>query len=233
MKTLVILSHPEVDESSSQQYLLSGLPKEAEITVHRLEKTYPDGKIDVEKEQNLLRTHQRIIFQFPFYWYSSPPMLKQWQDEILTDLFAFGGAVTSPQLRGKEFSMVIVIGAKQEEYQAGGLEGFSLSSLTTPFQALAHKTGMRYKKPLFIHQFAYLSERDKMSVLIEYQQMLTMEKARTLAAREEWLLNQLQQTDVSTLDQRGQVAVAHTLELMEDNRITLDELQLMLDELDG
>ena len=233
MKTLIIVSHPELDESGSQQYLLSSIPKEAPVTVHPLEKTYPDGQIDVQKEQELLREHDRILFQFPFYWYSTPPLLKKWQDEVLTDLFAFGGAFSLPQLTGKEFSLVMVIGAKEEEYQAGGAEGFSLSALTTPFQALARKTGMQYKRPLFIHQFAYLSEKEKMQLLVRYQQHVTMEKAPSLAAREEWIQKRLEETDRTTLGESGELAVDHALELMESNRMILDELQLMLDELNG
>ncbi|WP_369404146.1 NAD(P)H-dependent oxidoreductase [Secundilactobacillus oryzae] len=32
--------------------------------------------IDVEIEQRLLAENDRIIFQFPLYWYSSPASLK-------------------------------------------------------------------------------------------------------------------------------------------------------------
>ena len=78
MKTLVILSHPEIKESGSQQYLLSSIPENKNITVHHLESIYPDFNIDVEKEQELLKRHDRIIFQFPFYWYTAPALLKKW-----------------------------------------------------------------------------------------------------------------------------------------------------------
>lgn len=233
MKTLIILSHPEIDVSWSQQYLLSSLPEDQTITVNHLEAAYPDGSIDVEKEQNLLREHDRIIFQFPFYWYSSPHMLKKWQDEVLEDIFAFGGAFTPPQLKGKDFTLVMVVGAKEEEYMVGGREGFSLSTLTAPFQAMAHKTGMNFRKPLFIHQFAYKSEREKMQVLIKYQQLLTMEEPSSLKARGEWMVEQLEKTSRDTLDENGRLAVDHATELIEDNQTTLDELQLLLDELNG
>lgn len=66
MKTLIIVSHPSVLESGSQQFLIQSLPDEEEITLHVLEETYPDGNIAVEKEQELLRNHDRILFQFPF-----------------------------------------------------------------------------------------------------------------------------------------------------------------------
>ncbi|MDZ7834067.1 MAG: NAD(P)H-dependent oxidoreductase [Alkalibacterium sp.] len=130
MKTLIILSHPTVDESGSQQFLIHSLPEDEDITLHVLEKTYPDGLIDVEKEQALLLEHDRILFQFPFYWYSSPPLLKKWQDEVLTDHFAFG--YRGNRLHGKEFGLVLVIGLPEKDYQSGGQEGFSISELTKP-----------------------------------------------------------------------------------------------------
>lgn len=233
MNTLVIVSHPDVEDSASQQYLLRAIEHEPTVTIHVLEQAYPNGEIDIQKEQELLQKHHRIVFQFPLYWYSTPPLLKKWQDEVLTDTFAFGGIASPPQLKGKEFLLVSVIGAKKEEYQTGGREGFSLDALMTPFQALAHKTQMQYKRPLYIHQFAYLSEKEKMCMLIAYQQVLTMKQPFSLAAREEWMVERLQTTDKKTLDEAGKRAVEEAIVTLEHNRDTLDELQLMLDELNG
>ncbi|MDY0407249.1 NAD(P)H-dependent oxidoreductase [Virgibacillus sp. 179-BFC.A HS] len=118
MKTLVIISHPEIGDSSSQQFLLSAVPKDKDVTIHHLESVYPDGNIDTVKEQKLLKQHDRILFQFPFYWYSSPALLKQWQDDVLTEGFAYGPR--GSMLAGKEFGLVLAIGVKNSEYQAGG-----------------------------------------------------------------------------------------------------------------
>lgn len=82
MRTLIIISHPTIEESLNQQFFKeasAGLP----ATWHHLESSYPDGKIDIETELQLLAQHDRIIFQFPFYWYSSPAHLKIWQDNVL------------------------------------------------------------------------------------------------------------------------------------------------------
>ncbi|MGG3885590.1 NAD(P)H-dependent oxidoreductase [Brevibacillus panacihumi] len=43
---------------------------------------------------------ERTVLQFPFYWYSAPPLLKNWFDEAWTYGWAYGpGGVA---LRGKE-----------------------------------------------------------------------------------------------------------------------------------
>lgn len=230
MKTLVIISHPEITESGSQQYLLSSIPENNDITVHHLESAYPDFNIDVEKEQALLKEHERIIFQFPFYWYSAPGLLKKWQDDVLTDGFAYGkrGNV----LAGKEFGLVMSMGIKEEEYQPGGREGFSIGELTKPFQAMALKTGMVFLKTLSIFQFSYLTEEQKMDLLIRYQQYLTREKEDSLKAREKWFIQELRSTDSSKLNDGDQFVLNQAIEFIEENRDTIDELKIVLDEME-
>lgn len=125
MKTLVIISHPEISESGSQQFLLSSIPESESVKVHHLEGAYPDSQIDVAAEQQLLKQFDRILFQFPFYWYSSPPMLKQWQDEVLTYGFAYGK--NGHALSGKEFGLVLSVGIKESEYKQE-VKKFSVST---------------------------------------------------------------------------------------------------------
>ena len=229
MKTLVIISHPDIMESGSQQYLLSSIPNDTNITVRHLESLYPDFKIDVPKEQALLREHDRIIFQFPFYWYSSPALLKKWQDDVLTDGFAYGKK--GKALTGKEFGLILTIGVKKEEYQPGGREAFSIDELTKPYQALALKTKMTFLKSLPIFQFSYLTEAQKMALLIRYQQYLTREKDDSLEAREKWFIQELQTTDLSKLNDGDQFILEQTVEFIEENRDTIDELKMLLDQM--
>ncbi|WP_258875145.1 NAD(P)H-dependent oxidoreductase [Paenibacillus sp. VMFN-D1] len=49
-----------------------------------LYKEYPNENIDFKHEQELLRSHDRIVFQFPLYGYSTPPLMKMWVDEVFT-----------------------------------------------------------------------------------------------------------------------------------------------------
>ncbi|PST49908.1 hypothetical protein COO72_00505 [Bifidobacterium callitrichos] len=41
------------------------------------------GAVDVVAEQKLVEEHDRIVLQFPPYWYSSPAPLKEWEDKVL------------------------------------------------------------------------------------------------------------------------------------------------------
>ncbi|MBM7703598.1 NAD(P)H-dependent oxidoreductase [Metabacillus iocasae] len=142
MKTLVIVAHSNINQSNVNQAWMNRLKEEDQVTVHELYKEYPEGRINVEKEQTLLLEHDRVVFQFPFYWYSSPALLKEWQDVVLTYGWAYGAQGT--KLHGKEFMLAISTGGPAEAYQAGGYNHYSMSELTKPFQAMANLTGMRF-----------------------------------------------------------------------------------------
>ncbi|QGH35582.1 flavodoxin family protein [Gracilibacillus salitolerans] len=226
MRTLLITSHPDMIESGSQQYFLSSIKNQEDITIHHLENLYSKREIDVVKEQELLKKHDRIIFQFPFYWYSGTPLLKKWQDEVLGEGFGYG--TRRKPLAGKEFGLVMMIGVAEREYQAGGEELFTISELTKPFQAMANKLGMIYLRPLSVFQFFYMEEEQKMNILIRYWQLLTMEKDISLATREEWLIEQLQKVAEHTTE-TGTLTFA--MEQIQENRVKIDELKMVLDDM--
>lgn len=91
MKTLIIVVHPDIESSAVNKRWIEALQKFPEkFDVHQLYKIYPDEKIDVPAEQQLVEQYEKIVFQFPFYWFSSPPLFKKWLDEVLTHGWAFG-----------------------------------------------------------------------------------------------------------------------------------------------
>ena len=157
MRTLIIISHPTMEESLNQQFFKeasSGLS----VTWHHLESSYPDGKIDVKAELQLLAQHDRIIFQFPFYWYSSPAHLKIWQDNVLEQ--------AAHVLEGKELGIVLTTGVAEKEYQAGGKEEYTISEFLRPYQRIANKFHMTYLPPFVLAQFMYLSQEKRWEKLI-------------------------------------------------------------------
>ncbi|MNH83362.1 General stress protein 14 [compost metagenome] len=156
MKTLVLVAHPNLEQSKVNKAWMNRLEQEETVTVHNLYGLYPDFEIDVEKEQQLLLEHDRIVLQFPFYWYSSPALLKQWQDAVLTYGFAYGTAGT--KLQGKEFMLAISSGGAAEAYQAGGSNQYSMSELTRPFQATAGLCGMHFLPSFLLQGMMTLTE---------------------------------------------------------------------------
>lgn len=92
MKTLVLVFHPHLEKSQVNRKLMDAANETGDVTVVDEYAAYPDFRINVEHEQRLIETHDRIVLQFPFYWYSSPALLKQWEDDVIKAGWAYGAA---------------------------------------------------------------------------------------------------------------------------------------------
>ncbi|MCH5375349.1 MAG: NAD(P)H-dependent oxidoreductase, partial [Planctomycetes bacterium] len=52
------------------------------ITFVDLYAEYPRHDIDIDREQARLIEHDVILFQFPMFWYSTPSLIKEWEDLV-------------------------------------------------------------------------------------------------------------------------------------------------------
>ncbi|WP_414051911.1 NAD(P)H-dependent oxidoreductase [Macrococcus animalis] len=141
MKTLVIIVHPEMYQSRVNRMWKDALQQE-NIDVCDLYAMYPDSKIDIEAEQADLLKYDKIVFQFPFYWYSSPPLLKQYLDEVFLFNFAYGPE--GNKLHSKKFALGITVGSPVSDYTVQGFNRFTMDELLTPFAATFHYVGAEY-----------------------------------------------------------------------------------------
>ncbi|MBP3962052.1 NAD(P)H-dependent oxidoreductase [Paenibacillus lignilyticus] len=134
MKTLIIVTHPNIESSNWNKAWLEAVRDEGNITIHELYKEYPDEIIDVPREQRLIEEHDRIIFQYPLYWYSSPPLLKKWFDKVLLYNWAYGPNAT--KTAGKEIGVAISTYGTAESFQPTGFNRFTLEEILRPIEAL-------------------------------------------------------------------------------------------------
>jgi putative NADPH-quinone reductase len=149
MKTLVLAFHPNLTASRVNRRLVEEMEKQPNVTVHRVYEAYLDEKIDVAVEQRLLEQHDRIVLQFPFYWYSTPSLLKKWEDAVLAYGWAYGS--NGDKLHGKELLLAITTGAAKENYEPGGNFKYTLPELLRPLQATSNLIGTRYLTPYILY----------------------------------------------------------------------------------
>ena len=101
----------------------------------------------------LSRFHDRhrdiIILQPPFYWYSAPAIVKEWQDLVLQYGFAYGAGGTA--LSGKTLMSAITTGGREDSYAGAGMNRFAIDDLLRPFEQTARLCGMRWLPPFVIH----------------------------------------------------------------------------------
>lgn len=122
---------------------------------------YPKFHINIAREQALLLEHDVIIFQHPFYWYSSPAILKQWQDLVLEYGFAYGKSGT--RLNGKLFLTAISTGGPFSAYQRSGYNYFTVRELLAPFEQTARLCGMTYLPPFVVPGVLWMEDENELA----------------------------------------------------------------------
>jgi glutathione-regulated potassium-efflux system ancillary protein KefG len=146
---LILFSHPALQKSRVHRRLLRSVPALPGVSLNDLYENYPDYDIDVRREQDLLTAHDVIVFQHPFYWYSVPPLLKQWQDLVLEHGWAYGSRGTA--LRGKRTLHIVSTGGSAAAYHPQGDNRFTVRALLAPWEQTARLCGMEFLPPFVIH----------------------------------------------------------------------------------
>lgn len=145
MQTLVIFSHQYFQKSKVNKALLEAIKGLPNVKVRNLDELYgTDIKgFDIKKEQEFLSEAQKIIFQFPLFWFSTPPMLKAYQDEVFTaTLYSNKGDI----LANKEFHMAVSLGSEESKYSSSGRNENSLREYLLPLFGMAKYCKMQPKE---------------------------------------------------------------------------------------
>ncbi len=144
MKTLVIVGHPNIEKSVINKRWIEELEKYPDrFTIHNISRAYPDGKIDILKEQKLIEAHDALILQYPLYWFNCPPFLKQWLDDVFTYGWAYGSK--GNEMKGKKIALAISAGIEKDEFQEDGKWGVTIEQLILPFKTTALYTKSDFK----------------------------------------------------------------------------------------
>jgi glutathione-regulated potassium-efflux system ancillary protein KefG len=171
-RVLLQFIHPALERSRVNASLLEAVLDLPGVTVNDLYEHYPDGAIDVRREQSLLLEHEAIVFQHPLYWYSSPALFKEWQDLVLEHGFAYGQRGT--RLVGKYWLSALSAGGAASSYCSSGDNRFGLRTLLAPFEQTARLCGLRFLPPFVVfgsHQLK--TEADLVPHARAYRQALS------------------------------------------------------------
>ena len=158
MTTTVLVFHPHLrDASKVNARLLAQLEASGhrDVTVRDEYALYPDFRIDVPAEQDALERTDHIVFQFPFYWYSCPALLKQWEDEVFRPGWCYGGGHA---LDGKTLRLVVTTGSEAAKFQPDGAYRRTMEELLSPFEVVARRIGLAYEPPFLVQGCATIDE---------------------------------------------------------------------------
>jgi glutathione-regulated potassium-efflux system ancillary protein KefF len=171
-KVLVLAAHPNWQVSRVNRVLLKSARAAADqarqalasvgdsntIEVRDLYHLYPDFLIDVAAEQQAMAEAQLVVWQHPIQWYSMPPLMKLWLDEVLQYGWAYGEQ--SSQLNGKDVWLVASTGGSSESYHPADYNRYFFEAFMPPYEQTATLCGMRWLPPLLLHGANRVSDEE-------------------------------------------------------------------------
>ena len=81
METLIYIAHPDLTGSNSQSFLIEAAQALDHVDWVSVDNILEDW--DKDRERHRFLAADRIIFQFPLYWYQAPAALKAFIDALL------------------------------------------------------------------------------------------------------------------------------------------------------
>jgi glutathione-regulated potassium-efflux system ancillary protein KefG len=169
-KILLQLYHPLFHESRVNRELIKAIENLEGVTIRIMYDLYPDFNIDIKEEQRLLEEHDIIVWQHPFYWYSSPSLLKEWIDVVLQHGFAYGRE--GKALEGKKLMTAITSGGRRDVYKEGGMRKYSIRQLLAPFEQTVTLCNIEYLPPFVVHGTHLLDIKGIIEAGQEYRRII-------------------------------------------------------------
>ncbi len=153
-EVLVLVAHPQMEQSRANRTLMRAAGEVAAASQGRVEvrdlyALYPDYLIDVAAEQALLASAKLVVWQHPVHWYSMPPLMKLWLDEVLAFGWAYGPGGSA--LQGKDLWLVATTGGPEESYRPDSYNRYFFDAFLPPYEQTAALCGMRFLPPLLLH----------------------------------------------------------------------------------
>ncbi len=170
MRVLVLFAHPAQRKSSINVAMADGARHLEGVTFVDLYAEYPRFSIDVDREQRRLIEHDVIVFQFPVFWYSTPALLKQWQDLVLEYNFAYGPQ--GKRLAGKLTLPCVTTGGSRADYSEDGGNRREIWHFLYPLEQTATLCGMDHLPPFVLHSANHIDNISAQHHIGAYPQLL-------------------------------------------------------------
>ncbi|RAJ09128.1 glutathione-regulated potassium-efflux system oxidoreductase KefF [Arenibacter echinorum] len=169
-RILILFAHPKFEQSRANKALVQMLENKEGVTFHDLYERYPDFNIDIISEKKLLTDHDVIIWHHPFYWYSCPPLMKQWMDVVLEFGWAYGA--NGKALKSKKCLNVITTGGTRAVYCSEGSNNYSVNEFLRPFEQTARLCNMEYLPPFTVMGTHNMSDEELENYTLKYEQLI-------------------------------------------------------------
>jgi len=168
---LVVYAHPSPNRSRINKHMLSCAKALRNVETRDLYELYPNFHIDVAAEQDALRQADIVVFQFPIFLFSSPAILKEWQDTVLTSEFAYSHGERA--LTDKYFMLAVSTGGSSASYTQLGRHGAGIGTYLAPLEQTARFCGMTLMEPFIVQCAGDVTESTLQVIGEDYSNRLT------------------------------------------------------------
>ncbi|MEO1245395.1 MAG: NAD(P)H-dependent oxidoreductase [Pseudomonadota bacterium] len=148
-RLIVYYAHPGHRHSSVNKAMSRAASSIDGISWVDLYAEYPRFDIDIDREQQRLLDHDVILLQFPMFWYSTPSLIKEWEDLVLEHGFAYGHE--GDRLAGKRLQLAVSAAGPEEAYTADGYQHYPIRTFLTPLEQTARLCRMDFSAPYVIY----------------------------------------------------------------------------------
>lgn len=178
-QTCILVFHPDLSKSTANAAMAKAAENLPDTEVIDVPSLYPTGEIDLDAEVDRLLSAGGIVLQFPVQWYSTPPLLKAWQDAVLTRMFYLRYEEEGRAIEGKPLLVAATAGNTPEAYAASGVNLFPLEDLLRPLEATAHRCGLAWQRPFLVYRANTLTAEDAIRVGDRYARRLESDATAT------------------------------------------------------
>jgi len=148
-RVIVYYAHPGQKHSHANRAMADAAHQVPDITFVDLYAQYPRFNVDIELEQQRLLDHDVIVFQFPLFWYSTPALIKEWEDLVLEQGFAYG--VGGDRLAGKHMLLAVTAAGPMDAYTPAGYQHYPIRTFLTPLEQTARLCEMNFLPPYVLY----------------------------------------------------------------------------------
>ena len=174
-RTLILLFHRDIETSKANAALREAAQDIDGVQVVDMQARYPGGVIDMDadaaSDAQMLQSADRIVLQFPIQWYSTPALLKAWQDAVLTRMF-YVCPDEGELLKGKPIMVAMTLGNMPQAYARDGANYFTVEELLVPLKATAHRCGLIWHPAHLVYRADRLDPTEVTLAMNSYDQAL-------------------------------------------------------------
>ena len=129
---------------------------------------------DIVTEIEKIQWAERLIFQFPLWWFSVPAILKGWLDKVFVKGFAYDAGKTfeTGLLKGKTAALVLTTQSPESAYQKTGVHEATIDVFLRPIEHTLRFVGIKVLPHFVIFDAFNFNAERKEQIISDYQNYL-------------------------------------------------------------